>query len=171
MTGWRCAVDRRGRLARKLVLAFLFVALVPLGLLAVFGPRIVRSHFQNLARARIRSVLEAVKTDVRTSGEATRHEIQDLAGDPGLVRLLAVGEAQGGVPQLVLIDFLVERCRALDLGWLELTDDKGTVLARGHDRGSFGMSLASDPLVAAALSGQTLSAITELTPPDSGLAL
>ena len=160
-----------GRLSRRLVLAFLFVALVPLGLLAVFGPRIVRGHFQTLSRERIAAVLGAVERDLSARGETTRLQVTSLAADPDLVRLLAVGEAAGDVPQLALIDHVVERRTALGLDWLEVTGKDGTVLARGHDRGTFGIALASDPLVGAALTGQSMAAVTALAPPDTGLAL
>src|SRR5262249_9522666 len=55
--------------------------------------------------------------------------------------------------------------------WLEVTGPDGTVLARGHDRGNFGVSLAGDALVSSALAGRPLAAVTALSPPDTGLAL
>jgi two-component system nitrogen regulation sensor histidine kinase NtrY len=152
------------------VLAFLFVALVPLGLLAAFGPRIVRGHFQNLARERVSGVLGAVSRDLASRKESVRLQISNLADDPVLVRFLALPGPEG-VPQLPLIDYTVERRAALGLDWLEVTDADGTVLARGHDRGSFGLALAEDPLVGAALTGQAMAAVTPLAAPDSGLAL
>ena len=63
-----------GRLTRKLLLAFLFVALVPLGLLAAFGPRIVKRHFQDLSRERIGNVLGA--------GSAERSVVRSKTSNP-----------------------------------------------------------------------------------------
>jgi signal transduction histidine kinase len=152
------------------LLAFLFVALVPLGLLAAFGPRIVRRHFEDLARNRIAGVLGAVNRDLELRRETIRLQVQNLAADPELVRQLAlVGDK--GVPELSLIDRIVERREALGLDRLEVTDAQGRVLARGHARGDFGDSLAADPLIAAGLTGSSLSAVSVLSPPDSGLAI
>ncbi|MGH7724142.1 MAG: ATP-binding protein [Candidatus Eiseniibacteriota bacterium] len=148
----------------------MFVALVPLGLLAAFGPRIVRRHFQSLSQERVSGVLEAVARDLDREREGARVQASSLASDPALVRLLALA-GPGGVPQIALIDFAVERLDALGVDWLEITGPDGVVLARGHDRGSFGLNLSSDPLIAGALTGQPLSAFVPLVPPDSGLAL
>ncbi len=167
---WRCALAISGRLTRKLLLAFLFVALVPLGLLAAFGPGIVRRHFQSLSQERVAGVLDAIARDLDRERESARVQAASLASDPALVRLLAL-TGQGGMPQIALIDFAVERLDALGLDWLEIVGPDGSVLARGHDRGSFGLALAADPLVAGALTGQPLAAFVPLAPPDSGLAL
>jgi nitrogen fixation/metabolism regulation signal transduction histidine kinase len=155
-----------GRLSRKLLLAFLFVALVPLGLLAAFGPRIVRRHFQDLSRERIASVLSQVGRDLDLKRATLKLQVEILAGDPVLVRELALVGPEG-VPNLALIDYMVERREALGLDWLEVTDSAGTVLARGHSRGDFGVALADEPLVAAARRGTSLAAISNLVPPDS----
>ena len=160
----------RGRLTRKLLLAFLFVALVPLGLLAAFGPRIVKRHFQDLSRDRIAGVLNAVHRDLDLRKETIRLQVGNLATDPELIRELAIASPDG-VPGLALIDDMVERREALALDWLEVTDPAGTVLARGHARGDFGVSLATDPLVAASMTGTPFAAVTALAAPDSGLAL
>ncbi len=157
-----------GRLTRKLILAFLFVALVPLGLLAAFGPRIVRRHFQDLSRERIANVLGAVGRDLDLKRETIKLQVENLAADPELVRQLALVGPEG-VPNLALIDRIVERREALGLDWLEVTDSAGIVLARGHARGDFGISLAEDPLVAAARRGTSLAAISTPTPPDSAI--
>ena len=159
-----------GRLTRKLVLAFLFVALVPLGLLATFGPRIVRRHFQDLSRERIGSVLGAVARDLDLRRDTIKLQVDNLATDPDLVRELAI-VGPTGEPNLALIDHVVERRDALGLDWLEVADANGVVLARGHARGSFGDSLAADPLVAAGRRGTSLAAVSPLAPPDSGLAI
>ncbi len=159
-----------GRLTRKLLLAFLFVALVPLGLLAAFGPRIVRRHFEDLSRERIAAVLRAVSRDLDLHREAIQVQVGNLANDPDLVRELALA-GPDGVPGLTLIDHVVERRNALAMDWLEVTDPAGTVLARGHARGDFGVSLADDPLVAASMTGTPLAAVTTLVPPDSGMAI
>jgi signal transduction histidine kinase len=158
------------RLTRRLVLAFLFVALVPLGLLAAFGPRIVRHHFVTLSHERIAGVHRAVLRDLERRRENARLRIETLASSPDLVRQLLVARA-GGAPPLELIDATVERRNAAALAWLEVTDAEGMVLARGHDRGAFGFPVADDPLVAAALTGQSLAAVVPLAAPDSGLAL
>src|SRR6187551_419737 len=141
-----------GRLTRKLMLAFLFVALVPLGLLATFGPRLVRKHFEDLSRDRIGNVLGAVSRDLDLKRETIKLQVDNLATDPELVRELAV-VAPTGVPNLQLIDHVVERRDALGLDVLEVTDAAGVVLARGHARGAFGDTLADDPLVAAGRRG------------------
>jgi nitrogen fixation/metabolism regulation signal transduction histidine kinase len=159
-----------GRLARRLLLAFLFVALVPLGLLAVFGPRLVRSHFETLSQERVADLRAGVSRDLDLRREGIRLQVESLAADPQLVRRLALADATGA-PELGLIDDVVERRAALGLDWLEVTDKEGVVLARGHDRGTFGVDLSHDPIIAAALSGQPLSAIGEFAAPDSGLAL
>jgi nitrogen fixation/metabolism regulation signal transduction histidine kinase len=159
-----------GRLTRKLVLAFLFVALVPLGLLAAFGPRIVRKHFQNLSRERIANVLGAVGRDLDLKRDTIKLQVENLATDPELVRDLAL-VAPSGEPNLALIDHVVERRDALGLDRLEVTDANGTVLARGHARGDFGDSLAQDPLIAAGRRGTSLAAISPFAGPDSGLAI
>src|SRR5690349_15170383 len=166
----RCAVAISGRLTRKLVLAFLFVALVPLGLLAAFGPRIVRRHFEDLSRERIANVLGAVARDLDLKRETIKLQVDNLATDPDLVRELAV-VAPSGEPNLALLDHVVERRDALGLDLLEVTDAAGTVLARGQSRGDFGDSLASDPLVAAGRRGTSLAAVSQLAGPDSGLAI
>jgi nitrogen fixation/metabolism regulation signal transduction histidine kinase len=158
------------RLTRRLVLAFLFVALVPLGLLAIFGPRIVRRHFEALSHERIAGVHQAVLRDLDRRRETARLRIETLASSPDVVRQLMMARA-GGAPPLELIDATVERRTAAGLAWLEVTDADGMVLARGHDRGAFGFSVADDPLVAAALTGLSLAAVIPLAPPDSGLAL
>src|SRR5258707_1235296 len=159
-----------GRLARRLVLAFLFVGLVPLGLLAAFGPRIVRRHFAELSRDRIAATLTGVRHELELRRQTVRDQVQTLAADPELVRQLAL-VAPDGTPGLSLIDHVVERRTAIGLDWLEVTDSKGAVLARGHARGDFGESLAADPLVAAATSGIALVGVEPLVAPDSGLAL
>ena len=159
-----------GRLTRKLVLAFLFVALVPLGLLAIFGPRLVRRHFETLSRERIADVLGAVSRDLDLKRETIKLQVDNLATDPELVRELAV-VAPSGEPNLSLIDHVVERRDALGLDVLEVTDADGVVLARGHSRGAFGDSLSADPLVAAGRRGTSLAAVTNLALPDSGLAI
>ncbi len=161
---------RGGRLTRRLVLAFLFVALVPLGLLAVFGPRIVRRQFETLSHQRIAGVHQAVLHDLETRRETARLRIEALAASPDLARQLQLA-AVGGAPPLELIDATVERRTASGIAWLEVTDAKGLVLARGHDRGAFGFSVADDPLVAAARTGLSLAAVVPLAAPDSGLAL
>ena len=160
----------RARLTRRLVLAFVFVALVPLGLLAFFGPRLVRRHFEGLSRDRIAGVHSAVLRDLDLRREAARLRIETLAASPELVRQLLIAR-ETGEPRLELIDQVVERRIASGLDWLEVADDSGFVLARGHDRGAFGFAVAEDPLVAAALTGQSMAAVVALTPPDSGLAL
>src|SRR5262245_14306078 len=104
------AVD--GRLTRKLVLAFLFVALVPLGLLAIFGPRIVRRHFQDLSRDRIAGVLHAIDRDLDLRRESIELQTRTLAADPDLVRMLLL-LGPDSPPNLALIDRIVERCTAL----------------------------------------------------------
>jgi nitrogen fixation/metabolism regulation signal transduction histidine kinase len=159
-----------GRLARRLLVAFLFVALVPLALLATFGPRLVRGRFETLSRDRVADVLDGVSRDLELRREGIRLQVEALAADPALVRRLALADATG-TPELALIDDVVERRGALGLDWLEVTDAEGVVLARGHDRGTFGLELSEDPIIAAALSGQPLAAVSELAPPDSGLAL
>lgn len=159
-----------GRLTRKLLLAFLFVALVPLGLLAGFGPRIVKRHFQDLSRERIGNVLGAVGRDLDLTRETIKLQVDNLATDPDLIRELAV-VGPSGVPNLSLIDHVVERREALGLDRLEVTDSSGIVLARGHARGDFGDSLAIDPLVAAGRRATSLAAVSMLTAPDSGLAI
>ncbi len=161
---------RGGRLTRRLVLAFLFVALVPLGLLAVFGPRIVRRQFETLSHQRIAGVHQAVLHDLETRRETARLRIEALAASPDLARQLQLA-AVGGAPPLELIDATVERRTASGIAWLEVTDAEGMVLARGHDRGAFGFSVADDPLVAAARTGLSLAAVVPLAAPDSGLAL
>jgi len=160
----------RARLTRRLVLAFVFVALVPLGILAVFGPRLVRRHFETLSAERIRSVHGAVQRDLDLRRETARLRIETLAASPEIVRLLLLAR-ETGEPQIELIDDLVERRIASDLDWLEVADDSGFVLARGHDRGTFGFSVREDPLVAAARTGQSMAAVVALAAPDSGLAL
>jgi nitrogen fixation/metabolism regulation signal transduction histidine kinase len=160
----------RARLTRRLVLAFVFVALVPLGILAVFGPRVVRRHFEVLSRERIRGVHQAVLRDLDLRRETARLRIETLAASPEMARLLLLAR-QSGEPQIELIDDLVERRIASGLDWLEVADDSGFVLARGHDRGSFGFPVADDPLVAAALTGQSMAAVVPLVAPDTGLAL
>jgi signal transduction histidine kinase len=155
-----------GRLARRLLLAFLFVALVPLGLLASFGPRIVRGHFETLARERVADVRSGVSRDLDLRREGIRLQIESLAADPSLVRHLALADATGA-PGLPLIDEMVERRAGLGLDWLEVTDADGVVLARGHDRGTFGLDLARDPVIAAALAGQPLAAIGQLGTTDT----
>ncbi len=160
----------RARLTRRLVLAFVFVALVPLGLLAVFGPRLVRRHFESLSRDRISGVHQAVLRDLEQRRETARLRIETLAASPDIVRLLLIA-GESGEPQIELIDDIVERRIASGLDWLEVANDSGIVLARGHDRGAFGFLVADDPLVAAALTGQSMAAVVPLAPPDTGLAL
>jgi nitrogen fixation/metabolism regulation signal transduction histidine kinase len=160
----------RARLTRRLVLAFVFVALVPLGLLAGFGPRVVRRHFEALSRDRIRGVHQAILRDLELRRETARLRIQTLATSPEIVRLLLLAR-ETGEPQIELIDDIVERRIASGLDWLEVANDSGFVLARGHDRGAFGFSVADDPLVAAARTGQSLASVVLLAPPDTGLAL
>jgi two-component system, NtrC family, nitrogen regulation sensor histidine kinase NtrY len=160
----------RARLTRRLVLAFVFVALVPLGLLALFGPRLVRRHFETLSRDRIQGVHQAVLRDLELRKETARLRIETLAASPEIVRLLLIAR-ETGEPQIELIDAIVERRIASGLDWLEVANDSGSVLARGHDRGAFGFPVADDPLVAAALTGQSMAAVVPLAPPDTGLAL
>jgi len=159
-----------GRLARRLVLAFLFVGLVPLGLLAGFGPRIVKRHFADLSRQRITGTLAGVRHELELRRDNIRVQVSDLAVDPEIVRQVAL-VGPSGTPGLSLIDHVVERRNAIGLDWLEVTDKAGIVLARGHARGDFAESLATDPLIAAAIAGQALTAIAPLATPDSGLAL
>ncbi|MEO6463695.1 MAG: HAMP domain-containing protein, partial [Candidatus Eisenbacteria bacterium] len=160
----------RARLTRRLVLAFVLVALVPLGLLALFGPRVVRRHFETLSRDRIQGVHQAVLHDLELRKETARLRIGTLAASPEIVRLLLIAR-EAGEPQIELIDAIVERRIASGLDWLEVANDSGSVLARGHDRGAFGFPVADDPLVGAALTGQAMAAVVPLAPPDTGLAL
>jgi signal transduction histidine kinase len=160
----------RARLTRRLVLAFVFVALVPLGLLTFFGPRLVRRHFETLSRDRIAGVHKAVLRDLDLRRETARLRIETLAASPEIVRDLLIAR-ETGQPRLDLIDEIVERRIASGLDWLEVVDDSGHVLARGHDRGAFGFPVADDPLVAAALTGQSMASVVPLSPPDTGLAL
>src|SRR5216684_4101310 len=115
-TPWRCAVAGSGRLARRLVLAFLFVGLVPLGLLAAFGPRIVRRHFTELSRDRIASTLAGVRHELELRRDTVRGQVATLAADPDLVRQLAL-VSPDGTPVLSLIDHVVERRTAIGLDW------------------------------------------------------
>lgn len=170
MTAGSAQRGSSGRLARRLVLAFLFVGLVPLGLLAGFGPRIVKRHFAELSRERITGTLAGVRHELELRRDAVRVQVADLSVDPEIVRQVAL-VGPSGVPRLSLIDHVVERRNAIRLDWLEVTDPHGVVLARGHARGDFAESLGTDPLIAAAMAGQALTAIAPLAGPDSGLAL
>src|SRR6185295_9830307 len=116
---------------------------------------------EDFSRDRIANVLSAMDRDLDMRRETIQSQVTTVASDPELVRKLLL-LSPGGAPDLGLIDRMVERRTALGLDWLEVTDAHGIVLARGHARGDFGDSLATDPLIAGAMTGQNRSAVTPL---------
>lgn len=147
------------RLRIRIIMLLVVAAVLPL--IAVFISLAFYANRQrdSLVDMKLSGVYGGAVSLYERKGADILSQMQQLAGDPQLLRYILVKDKNGFIDQQGLIDFTVKMKKLLNLDYLIVLDQSGNVLARGHDPGLFGDNLISDPVFAEVLKGQKVQSL------------
>jgi signal transduction histidine kinase len=144
---------------KKVFLLVLIASVLPFVAIIIFLHFLTAEQQVTLARQRLSSVISGVIGFYDRSGTDILNQVQSLTSSDDLKRTLLLTDEIGIIDQSALIKSTVSNMQLLNLDYLVIVDPQGMVLAQGHDPTIFGISLADDPVINEALSGQQVHSL------------
>ena len=118
----------------RLILGSALVAVIPLAIAVFLQSRRIEAMVREQAEERLRTALDALQGELQSDGREMVEKLKILSEDPALKRLYLVGPGDrsesAGSHQSDLGRYLTDRRRLLGLGFLDVADTSGLVVAR-----------------------------------------
>ncbi len=125
------------KLGTRLILAFLVVALVPVGTLLVFSLSTVEDRFQDEFQERLDNISIGIKNNIDNIGSNLKTKVEELIQSEQVERIL-IGMVKKNLERRSLIPEAAKWMKAWDLDTLSVLDGSGEVLSCGHLPARFG---------------------------------
>ncbi len=151
------------RLRGRIIFLLIVAAVLPMFAIFISLNIYANSQRLSLVDMKLNSVYGGAVSLYERKGSDILSQMSHLSGDPVLTRYLLVKDRNGFIDQQGLIAFAAETKKLLNLDFLTIIDNRGTVLARGHDPGLFGDNLGNDPVFAEAMKGQKVQSLDKVT--------
>ncbi len=153
----------------RLLLAFVIVAIVPLGVVGILTRRRVSDTLERQYQQRVEALVEVIRQDLRRRDRMVLERLGAIAEAIRRDNRFRQGVLRGGTNRAYVLDYAADAMRRSGIEMLQVQDSAGRIVSSGHFRNEYDLVESALPRLLGEVNGAAL--VAARTPEGSFLAL